>query len=176
MVWKNKMKKKLLTFLCILMLISNMLCGTFPHLWPLPITITMEISISVQLASSWKIKSILCFPESSVVFQKKERLFGKALVPILIQCQLSSFLCFHCSRDLFLTPWLVCLCCLMCLRCCCPGSGSEGFAQKFVMGSVGHLWKCRRWSIQLIQKVHLSCIILCFFLCGLPLPPLKNGQ
>ncbi len=52
---------------------TDMLCGTSPHLWPLPIAITMAIAINVQLASSWKIKSILCFPESSVVFQKKER-------------------------------------------------------------------------------------------------------
>lgn len=50
--------------------LTDMLCGTWLHLWPFPIT--MEITTNLQLASSEKIKSIRCFPESSVGLQKKE--------------------------------------------------------------------------------------------------------
>lgn len=63
--------------------------------------------------------------------KERKGLFGKALVQILMQCQLRSFLCFICSwvfrPFLFLSLRLNCLRSLMCLWLCYQGSGSDGF-------------------------------------------------
>lgn len=71
----------------------------------------------------------LCgLPKERKKERQKEGRFGKALVPILIQSQLSSFLCFHSSWDLrcfYSSLWIVCLCCVMCLCLSHLGSGSE---------------------------------------------------
>lgn len=76
--------------------------------------------------------------------------FGKALVPLLKQCQLNSFLCFYCSSDCrpfysFLSGWFVCA-----ASCVC-GSVTQAVGQRVCSlkvcngNGLGPLWMCRRW-------------------------------
>lgn len=107
----------------------------------------------MSLFASWK--SPCCSK------RKKEKWFGNALVPKLIRCQLSSFLCFHCSWVFrrcysFFFGWFV-YAIYLCL--CYPSSGS-GCLQ---LQSLASVWLVVCGSVGVFPKEHLSWLSLLYF-------------